>query len=98
MHARLLLMAAILGTIGCSDDSSNTPATPDAPTSSSMTIHVDRAHLSNVGTAAAPLDYSDPALWLCRPDIDANECARNIDATEVLTDNSLRAAPHVPAA
>src|SRR5215471_16331098 len=95
MYRRFLLTLAIAGTaIGCSNDSSPNTATPDAPT----TMHVDRSTLTNVGTAMTPLDYSNPALWLCRNDIDANDCAKNIDSTEVALDNSLKAAPHMAAA
>jgi hypothetical protein len=37
------------------------------------------------------LDYSDPALWACRPDQgERNDCLRNIDATEVLKDGTLQ--------
>jgi hypothetical protein len=33
---------------------------------------------------------------VCRPDIDPNECAQNIDATEVKADGSLTVMKHLP--
>ena len=38
--------------------------------------------------AAAPADYSDPALWLCRPGR-ADACAANLDATIIAEDGSM---------
>jgi hypothetical protein len=45
------------------------------------------------GEASEPveLDYSDDALWLCKPGLADNPCESNADATEVLADNSLGA-------
>jgi len=54
---------------------------------------IDRAHLSNLGTS--PIDYSDPALWLCRPGNDPDECHTNLDATEFLKDGTTQVDPHV---
>lgn len=93
MHTRLFITAAALSgamiATACSNDD-NKPA-PDA--------QLDRSKLSNVGTDATPLDYSDPALWLCRPDGgNLNECARNIDATEIQANGTLVATPHTAAA
>jgi hypothetical protein len=56
-------------------------------------VHVDRSHLSNVGTSGH-LDYSDPAQWVCRPGIDPNPCHGNMDATELLTDGGRRLVSH----
>lgn len=57
---------------------------------------IDRTGLSDVGMDA-PLDYDNPALWACRPDIDPNECHANLDATEIKPDGSLTVVPHVRA-
>ena len=38
--------------------------------------------------AAAPADYADPALWLCRPGR-ADACAANLDATVIAEDGSM---------
>ena len=39
--------------------------------------------------------YSDPSLWLCRPDLATNQCEVNdLDATAVQPDNSLVVEPH----
>ncbi len=57
---------------------------------------VDRSHLSDVGTTQ-PLNYSDPALWVCHPDITGDFCETDIDATEVMADGSYQLVEHVPA-
>jgi hypothetical protein len=36
-----------------------------------------------------PLDYSDEALWMCKPGAANNPCESNADVTEILADNSL---------
>ena len=54
---------------------------------------IDRSHLSDVGLTD-PLDYSDPALWVCRPDHESNFCHHNIDTTEILSDGSYQLVPH----
>lgn len=66
-----------------------------AATSKPELVQIDRSHLKDTGSAA--LDYSDPALWVCRPGNDPNECHRNLDATEILKDGSRTVIPHVPA-
>ncbi len=53
---------------------------------------IDRSHLADTGTK--PLDYADPALWVCRPGNDPNECLRDIDATEIRSDGSREVLPH----
>jgi hypothetical protein len=43
--------------------------------------------------------YEDGDMWLCGPGASADHCVEsNLDATEVLSDGSLRDAPHEPAA
>ena len=49
--------------------------------------------LSDVGTSG-PLDYANPDYWACRPDKATSECAKNLDATEVLKDGTTRLVPH----
>ncbi len=50
-------------------------------------IKIDRTNLTDVGTGSDPLDYSNPNLWICRPDIDPNECDRvDLDATDMRSD------------
>ena len=52
-------------------------------------IKIDRTNLTDVGTGSDPLDYSNPNLWICRPDIDPNECDRvDLDATDMISDGS----------
>jgi hypothetical protein len=55
-----------------------------------------RSHLKDTGTTGS-LDYSDPALWICNPGSEGDECQRNIDATELAKDNSQKVDKHVPA-
>lgn len=45
----------------------------------------------------AHADYADPALWLCRPDLKADRCRVNIDATVIAADGSTRLERHVRA-
>jgi hypothetical protein len=42
--------------------------------------------------------YAQDSMWLCRPGLAHDYCFDNIDATEVLPDNSLQVVPHSPAA
>jgi hypothetical protein len=68
----------------------------NAPPTTVQTTMIDRSGLKNVGTTA-PLDYSNPNLWLCRPGNQPNECDVNLDATEFLADGSRQVVPHVRA-
>ncbi len=49
--------------------------------------------LSDVGTSG-PLDYGNPDYWACRPDKATSECAKNLDATEMLKDGTTKLVPH----
>lgn len=60
------------------------------------TVKVTRDHLADAGTG--PLNYDDPALWVCRKGNDPNECHMNLDATEILKDGSRKVVPHQRAA
>lgn len=91
------VVIAALTAYGCSSDSPENSATNgDASTAGEPvpTTHIDRSGLSNVGTA--PLDYSDPNLWLCRPGNDPDECLTDLDATEYLKDGATQLDHHVP--
>lgn len=57
---------------------------------------VDRSTLTNVGTTA-PLDYANPAMWACRPDMQPNECNQDLSATRIEPDGTRAVEPHVPA-
>jgi len=59
----------------------------------SASVVIDRSHLKNTGTT--PFDYSDPALWLCRPGINPDECYSDLDATEILKDGTTKLDEHV---
>jgi hypothetical protein len=68
----------------------------DAPAADAGLIEIDRSHLADA-SIDNPLDYSDPALWVCRPGIDPNPCYGNhgeLDATEVLDDGGLQLVRH----
>lgn len=62
----------------------------------SAPAQIDRSHLKDTGTTA-PLDFSDPALWLCRPGINPDECFTNLDTTEFLKNNTTQFDKHVRA-
>jgi pimeloyl-ACP methyl ester carboxylesterase len=62
-------------------------------TDAGTTKPVDRSKLSDVGVSGK-LDYGDPALWMCRPDNDPNECHRNLDATEIKADGMRAVVKH----
>lgn len=65
-------------------------------TGSAKATKIDRSGLADVGTDPG-LDYADPRLWLCRPGNDPDECAADLDATELLPDGSEAVVKHVPA-
>ena len=46
----------------------------------------------------SPAAYDDPAKWLCRPDLPADACHGNLDATELEVDGTLTRVPFVAAA
>lgn len=45
----------------------------------------------------AHADYANPALWLCRPDLSANYCHVNLDATVIAADGSMTIEHYAPA-
>src|SRR5262245_18349910 len=66
------------GSVGA-DDAGGADPVPLKP------VAVDRSKLMDVGVAD-PLDYANNALWMCRPDNDPNECARDLTMTELKPD------------
>ena len=60
-------------------------------------VKLDRSGLMDVGVSA-PLDYAKHENWACRPDNDPDECARNLDATELKADGTRAVVKHVPTA
>ncbi|MET0342610.1 MAG: DUF3089 domain-containing protein [Polyangiales bacterium] len=100
---RHLIHAAVIGLVvqGCVGD--DAVDAPEAEVSAQTTtldaglVKVDRSGLTDVGKTG-PLDYADPATWVCRPDMDPNECHANLDATEVLKDGGLNVIKHERAA
>jgi pimeloyl-ACP methyl ester carboxylesterase len=89
--AILLLSCSTMGLVACS--SSDTPATTS--TDAGVTLeHIDRSGLTDVGVDKAPLDYSDPNLWVCRPGIDKNECYGDLDATAFYADGTSKVIKH----
>jgi hypothetical protein len=59
-------------------------------------VTLDRSQFTDVGVSGR-LDYATPEYWVCRPDIKPNECARNLDATELRPDGTMVVVKHVPA-
>lgn len=57
---------------------------------------LDRSRFADVGTSGR-LDYGIAEHWACRPDIEPNACAQNIDATEIKADGSFEVHVHTPA-
>jgi hypothetical protein len=49
--------------------------------------------LQDVGTSG-PLDYANTDFWACHPNKSSSECAKNLDATEMLKDGTTRLVPH----
>ncbi|HKP57946.1 MAG TPA: DUF3089 domain-containing protein [Polyangiales bacterium] len=59
---------------------------------------LDRTRFTEVAKTG-PLDYATAEHWICRPDIDPDECAtRDIDATEIKPDGTVTVLDHKPAA
>lgn len=54
---------------------------------------VDRSGLTNVGTAGS-LDYGNPGMWACRPDMEPNLCNSNLDATLIKSDGAREMVSH----
>jgi len=87
----LLLSLSTLGFSACS--STDTPVT--VPNDGGAPLeHIDRSGLTDVGIDKAPLDYSDPNLWVCRPGIDQNECYGDLDATAFYADGTNKVIEH----
>jgi pimeloyl-ACP methyl ester carboxylesterase len=54
---------------------------------------LDRSRFTDVGTSGS-LDYSTPEYWVCHPDNEPDECAVNLDATEIRPDGTLQVVKH----
>jgi DUF3089 family protein len=82
---------ALLLCAACGGGSSSADAGVDA-----APVRLDRAHLANVGTTGR-LDYGDQALWLCKAGSPLDECAANLDSTEILPDAGMVTVAHTRA-
>ncbi len=56
------------------------------------------AHAQAPDPRIAGADYSNPALWLCRPGLADDKCKINLDATIINPDGSTSVEPYKPAA
>jgi hypothetical protein len=56
-------------------------------------VTVDRSGLTDVGTSGS-LDYSQPGMWACRPDMEPNICNSNLEATLIKSDGSRETVVH----
>jgi len=95
MLRRSLCLVGLLS-LGCQGSAAGSPAADGGGGADAAIEHIDRSGLTDVGIDA-PLDYANPALWMCRPGIDANECHRNLDTTEIRPDGTQVVVPHVRA-
>ncbi|HET6339206.1 MAG TPA: DUF3089 domain-containing protein [Polyangiales bacterium] len=104
--AHRVLACLLLGScvIACSDDD---PAEPnpgkDAGTDAGSDAGgggglqtLNRSRFTDVGVEGR-LDYATPEYWVCRPDISPNECARNLDSTELKADGTQEVVKHIAA-
>ena len=107
MHAfKFGLCAALSLLVACGDDEPADAAPPDSgheqhdagsdAGQEPMLRLIDRAAVATASMTGS-LDYAKAEHWACRPDIEPNECHRNLDATEVKADNSLQVVKHVRA-
>src|SRR5579884_550560 len=87
------VLALVVCGAGCSSGGNGGKGGNGAGSGDGGLVHVDRSHLADAGTSGS-LDYSDPALWVCRPGIDPNPCHGNLDATELLPDGGRQVVAH----
>lgn len=83
--ALALAVAVIAAACSGSDGSSGAGRDETATTSSALPDYTSEV-------------YADPAHWLCRPDLDDDACATDLDATAVRADGTLEVEPFTPAA
>jgi hypothetical protein len=57
---------------------------------------VDRSALTDVGISA-PLDYANPGMWACRPDMEPNQCNQDLSAVRINADGTREVEPHTRA-
>lgn len=96
-----LLLCVLAATSGsaCSDADSGDPMSyaGDAGGETDADVrHIERSGLTDVGTSGR-LDYAKAEHWVCRPDIEPNECERDLSATEIKADGSFEVHEHVAA-
>jgi hypothetical protein len=60
---------------------------PDTPTPTVLPAHGD----------TPPVDYAQPANWICRPGVDDGTCSANLDAMRIDAAGVRSPAPYVPA-
>jgi Protein of unknown function (DUF3089) len=95
----IVCLLLVSSAVACGDDADDAPpdAGKDNDAGSNAGPHkLDRSELTAISTTGR-LDYATPEYWVCRPDIEPNECERDLDATEVKPDGTLAVVKHVPA-
>ena len=75
------------GAAGGSGGAGGMAGTAGGPQDEGAIQQVDRTLLTDVGVTA-PLDYSNPGMWACRPDMEPNECNQDLTATRMEPDGS----------
>jgi hypothetical protein len=88
------------GSVAAADAATSTGSSRDAATdggSGEHVQHVDRSKFTDVGTTGS-LDYASPGTWVCRPDVEPNECDNDLTATEIEADGSRTEVPEKRAA
>jgi Protein of unknown function (DUF3089) len=89
-----LVTVLALGAAACSDDETASTSDTDGGDSSS-TSGVDEATTSAPSTTTFTSErYSDPASWVCRPDIPDDPCTTDLDYTVLNEDGSTEVVPH----
>lgn len=83
-----LLAVALLFAAGC---------VSEPPAAAPGFAASDGAPPAPPGAPAAPLDYGNPAQWVCRGDLPTDACREDMDAIELRPDGSRVAVPFVPA-
>lgn len=93
--ATMTVIATIFATqwLGCGTTANNNAADANSGVTGAGVTTVDRSGLTNVGTSGS-LDYSNPGMWACRPDMAPNICHDNLDATLIKSDGSREVVAH----
>jgi len=93
----VVLFLAVVVAAGCGDDDDSQPASTTTR-SASQTPTPTATPPFNPFAGYSSQTYSNDSKWLCRPGLTHDYCFDNIDATEVLPDDSLRVVSRSPAA